>query len=186
MRQAESITPLQGLHQYIHVATQKHGLCSGLYNLGWISIYFFLLYSFDSFIQVSQIHGLVCSCFTSNRKFCLIACRQVGYSWPIQGSWQLIYCTLFDHVYDSIDGWCAQSNQYLESKGSWMWYNEGHLIFIVDSYPFYLKLYNNVAPGFGRIILQSHLYPSYCQPGHSIDWCPRNRPWQTLASLHWW
>ena len=82
------------------------------------SIYFLLLYHFDSLIQVSQTHGFVCNHFTSNRKFCPMACQQVAYSQAIQGSQQLIYFTLFDHNFDLLDGWCGQSNQHLGSKGS--------------------------------------------------------------------
>ena len=46
-----------------------------------------------------------------------MACQQVEYSSPIQGSQQLIYFTLFDHIYDFIDGQCAQSYWHLWSKG---------------------------------------------------------------------
>ena len=150
MRQAGSITPFQGLCHYMHVATQKHGLCSGMYNLGQKSIYFVPLYCFDSFIQVSQIHGLICSHFTSNGKFCSTACQQAGYPWPIQGSQQLIYFTLFDHIYDPIDGWHAKSNWHSGSQGSWIWYDQGHLIFIIALYSFYLNPYDNIAPGLGE------------------------------------
>ena len=39
-----------------------------------------------------------------------MACQQVRLSQLIQGSQQLIYFTLLDHIYDSIDGQYAQSN----------------------------------------------------------------------------
>ena len=32
-----------------------------------------------------------------------MACQHVEYSWPIQGSQQLIYFTFIDHIYDTID-----------------------------------------------------------------------------------
>ena len=79
-----------------------------------------------------------------------MACQQAGYSQPIQGSWQLIFFALFDHVYDPIDGWHAQSNWHLGSKGDWIWYEQGHLIFIAAWYSFYLNPYNNVGPGLGE------------------------------------
>ena len=50
------------------------------------SLYFLLLYHFDSLVQVSQTHGLVYSHYTSNRKFCLMVCQQMGYPQPIQGA----------------------------------------------------------------------------------------------------
>ena len=34
MRQAGPITPFQGLYHHMHVATQKYGLCLGMYDLG--------------------------------------------------------------------------------------------------------------------------------------------------------
>ena len=121
MRQARPITPFQGLHHHVHVATQN--MCLGMYYLWWKSLYFLFLYHYDSLIQVVLSHTLVCSCFTSNGKFCSMACKQVGYSHPSTGSWQLIYFALFGHIYDSIDGLFAQSNQHLGSKGSWIWYH---------------------------------------------------------------
>ena len=86
-------------------------------------LYFFFLYHFDSLVQVDQTHGLVHSHFTSNEKFCLMACQQVEHSWPIQGIWQLIDFTLFDHIYDLIYGQHAQSSQHSWSKGSWILYD---------------------------------------------------------------
>ena len=35
IRQAGLITPFQGLHHLMHVATQKYGLCLGMYDFGW-------------------------------------------------------------------------------------------------------------------------------------------------------
>ena len=66
------------------------------------------------------------------------------YSWPIQGSQQLIYFALFDHIYDLIDGQYAQSKWHSVSKDSWIWYDQGHLIFVIASHPFNLRPYDNV------------------------------------------
>ena len=123
VRQAGSITPFQGLCHHMHVATQKYGLCSGMYELGWKSLYFLVLYHFDSLVEVRQAHDLVHSHSTSDRKFCSTACQQEGHSQPIQGSQWLIFFTLLDHVHDLIDGQCAQSNWHLWSKGSWICYD---------------------------------------------------------------
>ena len=62
MRQAGFITPFQALHHHVHVATQTHGLCPGMYEP-----------------HSSQFGpgGLVNSHFTCNGKFCLMACQQV-------------------------------------------------------------------------------------------------------------
>ena len=49
IRQAGSITPFQGLHDHVHVVTQKYGLCSSMYDVGQKSIYY-LLYHFNSHI----------------------------------------------------------------------------------------------------------------------------------------
>ena len=76
-----------------------------------------------------------------------MANQQAGYPWPIQGGQQLIYFALFDYIDDSVNGGCAQSNWHSGSKGSWICYNQGHLIFVIASHPFYLNPYNNVAPG---------------------------------------
>ena len=43
----------------------------------------FPLYHFNSLIPVSWIHGLVCSHFTSNGKFCLMAWQQAGYPYAL-------------------------------------------------------------------------------------------------------
>ena len=120
VRQAGSITLLQGLHHHMHVAAQKYGLSLGMYDLEWKSIYLLFLYYFDSHIQVGQTQGFICSHLTPNRELCLMAHQQVGYSWPIQWSWQPIYLTLFHHVYDSIYGQCARvtSTQDPKSVGS--------------------------------------------------------------------
>ena len=71
----------------------------------------------------------------------------MGYSWPIQGNQKLICFTLFDQIYDLIDGWCAKSNQHLGSNVGLILYNQGHLNFIIASHPFYLNPYNNIAQG---------------------------------------
>ena len=67
-KQGPSLTPFQGLHHKVHVATQKYGLCSGMYDLGQKKpLYFLFLYHFDSLVQDGQTHGLVHNDFTCNR-----------------------------------------------------------------------------------------------------------------------
>ena len=103
LRQAGSITPLHGLHHYIHVLLRSMVFIWLCTILDKKNICLFPLYHSDILVQVSWIHGLVCSFFASNGKFCLMACQEVGYCWPIQGSQQLIYFTIFDHIDDSIE-----------------------------------------------------------------------------------
>ena len=70
-----------------------------------------------------------------------MASQQLGYPQLIQGSQQLIYFTLFDHVDDLINGWCTQSNQHLGPKGSWILYDQNYLILVIAFQPFYLNPY---------------------------------------------
>ena len=79
-----------------------------------------------------------------------MTCQQVGYSQPIQRNGQLIYPTLYDHVYDSVNGQCAQNDWHPESKGSWIWNDQGHLIFVIAPHSFHLSPYDNVAQGSGE------------------------------------
>ena len=128
----------------------KHGLNLAIYDFGQKGVYLHPLCCFNSLVQVSQISHLVHSSFTPNEKFCLTANQQAGYPWPIQGSQQLIYFILFDHIDNSINGGCAQSNQHSGPKGSWIWHDYGQLVFIIASHLFYLNPYNNVALGLGE------------------------------------
>ena len=137
MRQVRSFPLLQGLHHCMHVVTQKHGICSGMYDLWWKRADFFTLYCFDNLIQVSWIHGLICSCLTPNGEFCSMTCQQVGYSQSTQGNRQFIYITLLNHIYDSVNVWCAQSDWHPGPKVNWIWNDQGNLVFIVALQPFH-------------------------------------------------
>ena len=72
------------------------------------------------------------------------------YSQPTQWNQQLIYLTLLNYIYDSVDDHCAQSDWHLEPNVSWIWNNWGHLIFIVALHPFHLNPYDNVIQGSGK------------------------------------
>ena len=41
-------------------------------------------------------------------------------------SFMCIYLSLFDSVYDLVDGRCAQNDWHLGSKVSWIWNDQGH------------------------------------------------------------
>ena len=150
MRQAGYVSLLPGLHHHVHVTDQKHSLCLGMYDLWWKSINYFLFYGFDNLVQVSWSHGLICSHLTPNGKLCMMTCQQLGYSQPIQWNWQLISLTLCNYIYYLVDGWCAQNDWYLGSKVSWIWNDQGHLIFIVGPHSFHVNPYDNIAQGSGE------------------------------------
>ena len=114
------------------------------------SINFFPLCCLDSLIQVIWIHSLICSCLIPKGELCSVTCLQVGYAQPIQGNWQFIYLTLFDHVYNSIDGWCVQYDWHMGSTVSWSWNDQGHFIFIEAPGSRHLNPYDNVAQGLGE------------------------------------
>ena len=64
-----------------------------------------------------------------------MTCQQVGYSQPIQENWQLIYLTLFDQVYDFVDGQWAQNDWQLGSKVSLIWNDQSHHSYSKYSWP---------------------------------------------------
>ena len=140
--------PLQGLCHHVHVAPQKYGslfrhLWSWIKNPSFSSFLIIL----TALFQVSWTHGLVCSHFTFNGKFCSMVCQQMGYLWPIQGNQQLIYFTLFHHVYDLIDGQLPRVTGTCNPKIvktttiTVIWSS------FVASHPYYLNLYDNIAQG---------------------------------------
>ena len=79
-----------------------------------------------------------------------MTCQQVGYSWLTQWNQQLIYLTLLNHIYYSVDGWCAQSDWHPGPKVSWIWNDQGHLIFVIAQHPFHMNPYDNVTQGSGE------------------------------------
>ena len=123
VRQVGSITPFQGLSHYIHIVSKEQGFHLAMYYFGWKSIYLFPLYHLDYPIQIGQIHCFICGSFSLNWKSWSPTCQQLGYAWSIQGNWQFISFTFLDHVDDLIDGGCIQSNLYLGSKNSRIWYD---------------------------------------------------------------
>ena len=145
VRQVGTISLLQGLHHHIHVASQEHGLSLGMYDLWRKSVDFLLFCHLGSLIQVSQVPGVVHIYLTLNGVLCLVTRQQVGYSQPIQWNGQLIYLTLCNHVYDSVDSQCAQNDWHFGAKVSWIWNDQGHLVFIVAPLPFHLNPYDDIA-----------------------------------------
>ena len=99
----------------------------------------------DCFIQISGINCWRSSSITFDRKLCSMTSQQPGYPQSIQRSWQPIYLTFLDCINNLIDGWGTKNNQYLGPKGGRIWFDWGHLIFVIASDSFHLNPYDNIA-----------------------------------------